>query len=153
MTRSTAPLRRLAAAGLIAAALAACSPVVATRGHMVDPDRLAEVKVGESTRDDVQTILGSPTNISTFDPNVWYYVGQRVENAAFFRPDVTERRVVAVRFDDADRVAEIQQIGLDAAQEIELVERTTPTSGREFGVLEQLFGNFGRFTKKAEGTE
>jgi outer membrane protein assembly factor BamE (lipoprotein component of BamABCDE complex) len=70
MTRSTPS--KLFAAALLGVAVTACAPTVATRGNMADPDRIAQVKVGQSTRDEVASVLGTPTSVGTFDQNVWY---------------------------------------------------------------------------------
>ncbi|HLS68977.1 MAG TPA: outer membrane protein assembly factor BamE, partial [Kiloniellales bacterium] len=76
---------------------------------------------------------------------VWYYIGQRTERVAFFKPDVTERQVVEIMFDETDRVSEMKVIGLEEGQEVELVERVTPTEGRDLTILQQFLGNLGRF--------
>jgi hypothetical protein len=39
-------------------------------------------------------------------------------------------------------------VGLDRGQEIDPVERKTPTHGNKMTVLEQIVGNLGRFRKK-----
>ncbi len=146
MTRSIPSA--LCAFAFLGLAVSACSPSVATRGNLTDPDRLAEIKAGESRRDDVAGILGTPTSVGTFDPNVWYYIGQKTEKIAFFQPSVLERRVVIVHFDDAGVVREIKQLDESNAQDIEVVDRATPTAGREMGFLEQMLGNVGRFSAK-----
>ncbi len=128
-----------------------CSPQVATRGNMVEEDRLAEVRVGFATQDDVAQILGTPTTTATFDSSVWYYIGQRTEQTAFFRPEVTDRKVITVRFDRGGRVSEIEESDLSAAREVDIVDRETPTGGRELGILEQLLGNIGRFRPPGTG--
>ena len=146
MTRSIPSA--LCAFAILGLAVSACSPTVATRGNLTDPDRLAEIKAGESRREDVAGVLGTPTSAGTFDPNVWYYIGQKTEKVAFFRPEVVERRVVIVHFDDAGVVQEIKQLDANDGQDIEMVDRTTPTAGRELGFLEQMLGNVGRFSAK-----
>ena len=146
MTRSIPSA--LCAFAFLGLAVSACSPSVATRGNLTDPDRLAEIKAGQTRRDDVAGILGTPTSVGTFDPNVWYYIGQKTEKIAFFQPSVLERRVVIVHFDDAGVVSEIKQLDESNAQDIEVVDRTTPTAGREMGFLEQMLGNVGRFSAK-----
>jgi len=146
MTRSIPSA--LCAFAFLGLAVSACSPSVATRGNLTDPDRLAEIKAGQTRRDDVAGILGTPTSVGTFDPNVWYYIGQKTEKIAFFQPTVLERRVVIVHFDDAGVVSEIKQLDESNAQDIEMVDRTTPTAGREMGFLEQMLGNVGRFSAK-----
>lgn len=146
-------MTRLFIPAVIATALlsGACTPIVATRGHMADPERLAEIKAGTSTRDDVANLLGSPSQIGTFDQNVWYYIGQRTEKVAFYEPEVVERKVVVIHFDQTGKVADLKQLDMAAGQEVELVDRATPTSGRELGLLEQLVGNVGKFGGKQGG--
>ena len=146
MTRSIPSA--LCAIAFLGFAVSACSPTVATRGNMADPDRIAEIKAGQSRREDVADILGTPTSVGTFDQNVWYYIGQKTEKTAFFEPEVTERRVVIARFDDAGVLREIRTLDKSNGQDIDLVERTTPTAGREMGFLEQMMGNVGRFSAK-----
>ncbi|NNG05135.1 MAG: outer membrane protein assembly factor BamE [Inquilinus sp.] len=138
--------------GLIAlvAAVAACSPVVATRGNLIDDTRLEQVAVGRSTVNDVASLFGSPSTVSTFDPKVWYYFGQRTEKTAFFDPEIVERRVVLVEFSEYGVVRRIEELGLEDGLPVELVERETPTLGRRLTVLEQLIGNFGRFNNGAQ---
>ncbi len=146
MTRSIPST--LCAIAFLGLAVSACSPVVATRGNLTDPDRLAEVKAGQSRREDVAMILGTPTTAGTFDTNVWYYIGQKTEKVAFFQPSVVERRVIIVQFDDDGVVREVKQLDESNGQDIEMVSRTTPTAGRELGFLEQMLGNVGRFSAK-----
>ena len=52
-----------------------------------------------------------------------------------------------VKFDDSNVVEKVQLLGMDDAYEIEPVARTTPTYGQKLTILQQLFGNIGRFTK------
>lgn len=138
------------AASLLAGA--ACSPVVATRGHMVDEERLAAVQEGVTRKDEVAAILGSPSTTGTFDGNTWYYIGQVTEKTAFFRPEAIERKVLIVRFDDGGTVKEKRVLDLADAREVEMSARETPTAGREMSFLEQFLGNIGRFSGKEQGS-
>lgn len=146
MTRST-PSRVLALA-LLGLTAAACAPTLATRGNMTDPDAVAAIQTGATTREEVANLLGTPTSVGTFDQNVWYYIGQKTEKTAFFTPEVLERRVVVVHFDDTGVVSDLKILDKNQGMDIEMVERTTPTHGREMGFLEQMIGNLGRFSAK-----
>lgn len=131
----------------------ACAPVVATRGNIADPDRVAQIKKGQSRMEDVSGLLGSPSQIGTFDNTVWYYIGQRTESTAFFEPEVVERRIVSVQFDDKGVVTDVKTVdGTDKGEEIEFVDRSTPTRGREMTFFEQLMGDVGRFGTANKGT-
>lgn len=121
--------------------LAACEPTMVNRGNMLDADRLAEIKPGTTTREEVATRLGTPTQIGTFDENVWYYVGRRTEQYSFFDPEVIEQKAVAVRFNDQGVVTAVKKLDAAESQDVDPVTRRTPTYGHETTVLEQLLGN------------
>lgn len=143
--RSIPRPRQFAAALVLAGALGAagCAPEVNQRGHVPNPESLAEIKPGQQTRDQVLDMLGSPTAIGTFEDTRWYYITRKTEHLAFYDPDLIEASVVLVEFDQAGFVKQVAHLSNDQARDIELVERTTPTKGREMSVFEQLLGNLG----------
>lgn len=141
------PVFTLCAAVAVSAAVVAtsCTPRIDTRGNKPEPELLTEVVPGEYTREDVLDILGSPSSKSTFGDETWYYISKRTETTAFWAPEIVEREVVAVQFDSKGRVARIDALGFEDGNRVILVDRETPTSGHELTVMEQLFGNLGRF--------
>lgn len=128
-------------------AVVACSPRIDSRGNLPDPDKLAEIKPGKHTRNDVAEILGSPSSIGVFDQETWYYISKRTEALAFFKPDVAERQVVIVSFDKKGVVTRVETLGLEQGHAVEPVDRKTPTAGTELTIMQQLLGNMGRFNK------
>ncbi len=131
---------------IVAGVLAAgCSPRVGIHGNTPDPDSIARIVPGTHTRLDVAQVLGSPSSVSLYGDEIWYYIGDRTETLAFFEPEVTERQVVMVRFDTAGVVDTVEIFGKERAREIEIVDRTTPTLGNEITIIDQIVGNIGRF--------
>lgn len=130
---------------LAAATLIACTPIVETRGFLVDDERMAAIDPGRSTARDVLATLGTPTTVAPFDDRTWYYIGQRTEKVAFFAPEVTERRVLVLQFDETGLLEQMDELTEEEGQTVELVERETPTLGRRMTFLEQVIGNLGRF--------
>ncbi len=141
---------RLCAAALALAVLG-CAPRMDTRGNLPDPEVLADIKPGKNSRDEVAEILGSPSSIAAFDDETWYYISKRTETLAFFEPEINDRRVVVIRFDDQGIVSDIKFLGLEDGRVVNLVERETPTAGNEVTFLQQIFGNVGRFTSDSAG--
>lgn len=133
-----------------AALLAACSPRIDQRGNLLDPESVLAIAPGVQTREQVAQLLGTPSTVATFDDKTWYYVSKRTETTAFFAPSITDQQVLVVKFDDADVVEKVKLYGMDDAFEIEPADRTTPTYGQKLTILQQLFGNIGRFTKGSE---
>ncbi len=120
---------------------ASCSPIVENRGYVFDEKLLDQIKINETISNDVMDILGSPSTTSAIDASTWYYIYSQAETVAFYRPTVTDRRVLAVSFDNNNKVNNLKYYGLEEGKIISYVDRTTPTRGRELTVLQQLFGN------------
>lgn len=137
---------RIARGLILAAALGACTPVITVHGHEPDPDALAAIEPGKTSQRDVEAALGTPSTLGVFRPNVWYYMSERTESVAFFEPKLLERKIVAVVFDDRGVVEDIFTYSENDRREVELVSRVTPTAGNELSLIQQLFGNVGRFT-------
>jgi len=130
---------------VVVGSLGACTPRIDVRGNMPDPERLSEIKPGEFSRDEITEILGSPSSVAAFDQETWYYVSQRTETVAFFEPEVKERKILILRFDKDGTLSDMETLSAEDGQKILPVDRKTPTAGNEMTVLDQLFGNLGRF--------
>jgi len=142
----TRPIIPVLCAMLGAAALVqGCTPISAYQGFQVVDTKPTDLKVGKDTKSTVLAQLGSPSSVSTFDPNVWYYISQVTEHEAFYQAKTTRRDVVAVSFNkDDDKVAKIDTLSLKDGRLIAFNGRETPTRGRSLSVLEQIIGTLGQ---------
>ncbi len=122
-----------------------CAGEVATHGDMVQADKLAKIVPNQTSQRDVLAILGSPSTVSVLDGEAWYYVGDRRESLAFFKPELLERDMVIVSFDPNGTVSSVEKTEVDKDLDIEVVERETPTHGSNLTMIEQFLGNLGRF--------
>jgi outer membrane protein assembly factor BamE (lipoprotein component of BamABCDE complex) len=127
--------------------LGACHPRVDTHGFMPNPELIEQVEPGLVSKFDVADILGSPSTTSTFDQDTWYYITQKTQNFAFFKPEIVDQQVLVVNFDDQDMVAGVHRYTIEDGLIVDPVSRRTPTVGKELTFLQQLFGNVGRFAK------
>ena len=144
-------MRRPIATVVIAATLAvttvACAPRSASRGNIPTVSHLEKLKVGKHSKEYVRGILGTPSTVGTFDKDVWYYIGRRIEQWAFLEEKILEQKIVAIYFDPKGTIEHIQTYDKNDRREISINEGKTATSGRELGVLEQIIGNLGRFNR------
>jgi len=131
--------------------MAACTPTLVVQGYVPDEETLATVQQGVDNKDAVVSKLGSPSSVAAFNDDTWIYISKQTENFAFFEPTVIGQDVVAINFDPEGRVEEVRRYTLEDGRLIDPVTRKTPTHGRELGILEQLFGNVGRFTAGTDG--
>ena len=125
----------------VASFLVACEPTVASRGNVFDADGFARITPGTTTREEVATILGTPTTVSTFDEKVWYYVGRQTEQYSFLSPDVVGQQAIEVDFDDKGVVTVARKIDQSKSADIDPVARSTPTYGNNYTFLRELLGD------------
>lgn len=126
--------------------LSACGNTVQLRGNTPDPEDIAAIQPGVQSRQDVIDLLGSPSTVSTFQDRKWYYIGQKTEEIAFMKPQVIDRKVLVITFDETGLVESTKNYTMADAQDVDPVDRETPTEGRDLTLLQQLFGNVGKFT-------
>ena len=125
---------------LIALGIAACSPTVSGSGTFVHQDDLEQIKQGQSTREDVVAILGSPVFTSTVDDKVWYYIGRQTEQVSFLDPTLVKQEAIEIVFDDAGVVNNVKTMNVADAKEISPVDRETPTHGHTKTILTEILG-------------
>ena len=160
-------LRRLALAGIAAAALAGagCTATRDFHGYVPDQALPEDVKPAVETRSTVLARLGTPSTSSIFDtPGVqgryapgkeklWVYMSSTRERLAFYYPKVVSRHIIAVQFDEDDVVSDVLVYDTEDGRVIDYNSRVTPTRGRELGILEQLFGTLGSLRNQLPGME
>ena len=127
--------------------LAGCSvfdaPVI-QRGNRVTEALLQEITPGVQTRQDVQALLGSPTQSSTFGDPVWYYISSRTRTRPGRELSVSDQQTVVVEFDPRGVVTQVRTLGEEDGKPVAIVARETPTPGNDRTLLQALFGNVGR---------
>ena len=111
---------------------------------MLENYQVDDVVTGESKRSDVLRALGSPTTKSTFDSNVWYYIGQETEKRGIFDPKVTKERIFLVAFNDEGTLEAIEEIDRERIN-IPYVRDKTKTHGNERTLVQEFLGNLGKF--------
>lgn len=135
---------RLAGALILGAVLVACSPTVNSRGHILHENNISQIKPGVHTREDVRSLLGTPSSTAAFDEQTWYYIGKRTASVAFFKPRLLDQVVLEIEFDNAGVVREVRRLGTKDHRSVDLVERETPTAGKDLTFIQQLIGSFTR---------
>ena len=141
--RRTVPLVLV---GALLPMLSACETIVDQRGFAPTPGSVEKLEIASQSREDVVRLIGSPSAVATFNPNTWYYISQKQETYAFFKPSMIEQNVLQLTFNESGRLQAMKKYDLAASRDIEMVSRITPTAGKELTVLEQIMGNVGRFS-------
>ena len=123
--------------------MAACTAVYRNHGYVPADDELSALAVGVDTRETVAAAVGRPTSVGVLDGGGWYYVQSRFRTFAYRAPEEIERQVLAISFDEAGLVENIERFGLQDGRVVTLSRRVTDSNIKGVGFLRQLFGNFG----------
>lgn len=137
-------LRRMALAVTLLASLAACGATFQNHGYVPDDRDLQKLRPGIDTHETVETIIGRPATSGIERDDAWYYVQTRERTLGPLAPRTMRRQLVAVSFAPNGTVSNIERFGLERGRVVSLSRRVTRTSIRDFGLIQQIFANFGR---------
>lgn len=152
MTGRTKAMRGLLALAC-AAVLSACVAQYRNHGYLPREDDLGNVIVGIDTRDSVAESIGVPGTSGVLAGGDYYYVGSRVRHYGAFAPEIIEREIVAVEFDDQGVVRNITRYGLEDGQVVTLTRRVTVSGDGNISFIRQLFGNIGGLDLSGFGSD
>lgn len=131
-------------AAILAATVSACAPIIQNHGYVPPDDELAQLTVGQDTRDSVAETIGAPLSQSLLDrDDAWYYIASRRQTLGLREPQILSRQIVAIRFTEAGTVENIERFGLEDGRIVTLSARVTDPSVSERGLLRQIFSNIG----------
>lgn len=152
--RGSLGFRRAAAVACLVMGLplAGCSFFEAqstTRGDPIDGVALKQLTPGTTTQADATALLGSPTTHETFDDNAWVYISQITRPQVGRLPAVLEQRVVVLNFDPSGVLQKVKVYDKADGKNVTMAPGTTSSPGSSASILQQLFGNIGRFNPGA----
>ena len=125
--------------GLALLSLSGCMGETLQRGYIPSESALQQVQVG-APREQVLVALGTPSTTADFGGEVFYYISQKTNRpVAFMNSRVIDQTVLAIYFDENEQVTQVANYGLEDGRIIDLVSRTTPTAGKDFSFISQLF--------------
>lgn len=137
--------KRLASVlGVLAlSALVACTAQYRNHGYVPPAEDLNKLVIGVDTKATVDDVIGAPSATGLLGDGNYYYVRTRMKEYGPRKPQVVDRKVVAISFNDNDTIRNIETFGLEDGMIVPLSRRVTDSSVMGNGLLRQVFGNFG----------
>ena len=128
------------AAALAAILLAACSPEIEHRGYIPRQGAFDQVHNGMG-KTEVEAALGSPSTTASvkLQGDSYYYITSVTEHRAFLNPKEVNRDVIAIRFDQQDRVQSFAQYSMQDGRIINVNDNATPVIGDDLSILQRIF--------------
>jgi len=108
--------------------------------------RIDAIKANKHTKEDVTRLLGSPTSITLFEKESWLYIESQEQNRLFLPQKEIDRRVVQISFDANGTVKKVKKYALKDGKQVAFDNNTTSVQGKDLSVVDEMIGNFGRFS-------
>ncbi|WP_347266229.1 outer membrane protein assembly factor BamE [Paracoccus sp. (in: a-proteobacteria)] len=124
--------------------LAACQATYRNHGYVPPDEQMAQVVVGRTTQAELEGLIGKPSAQGLLTGSAWYFVGSRWQFYGAREPREIDRQVVAISFDPAGTVSNVERFGLERGRVVVLSRRVTETGVTSLGLIRQLLGNVGR---------
>lgn len=140
---------RIIGAAALAALLGGCSPVIRNHGYVPIAEDLAQLTIGVDTRDSVIAAVGAPSSVGLANESGLYYVASRFRHFGALAPEETNRQIVALSFNPAGVLTNIEEFSLEDGQVVALTSRVTDSPVQDRPFLRQLLGNVGNVDASA----
>jgi outer membrane protein assembly factor BamE (lipoprotein component of BamABCDE complex) len=121
-----------------------CIKTFHTSGYIFEEDELAALHKAKN-KNDLETILGTPTSTSMFGQETWYYITTRKEKTAFLEPKIIEQNIIEISFNPNNSINRVARYTEKNANPLSLVEEYTVSKGTESNTVQKFFYNAGRF--------
>ena len=131
-------------------ALSSCTRIEERHGAALKQATIQKIEPNY-TKAQVVGLLGSPSTKSSYGEEIWYYISNDQKRNIVTDDTLKEQEVLAIYFNENDKVYNVETYGMEDAKNIAFSERKTPTAGHELTAIEQLLGNVGRFTPAGLG--
>ncbi len=109
-------------------------------GHVFTDVDLQQIQPGMS-KDQIRLNLGTPDTTGTVDGDVYYYISSTRRTRPGGRPQVIDRKVLAVYFDQSESVRQVANYGLKDGKVFDFIKGQTPSRGKQLTAVQQIFGN------------
>ena len=124
--------------------LAGCGERISEHGHVINQAEMDTIKIGQTKRADIISMLGRPSFEGAFDSRKIYYASQIMELRVAGIKKTKSRVIYAFSFDTNNNLQKIDLINEKSGLNVAHIDSKTPTPGDTLTVTEQIFLNLKR---------
>ncbi len=119
---------------------------VSQKGYIFDEEDISKISVGLTNKENALNYLGYPLNKSYFDDNIWVYYSYKMKEILFFKPSVSEQKVLVVEFDDETNIVKNLSIYNIDSNNYEMLNDTTNINDEKENFIQDILKNIGQFS-------
>ncbi len=115
------------------------------KGNIFDSNDVESIRVGLTDKNDILHTFGYPLNISYFDKNIWIYYSYQMKEILFFKPYISDQKVLVVRFNNENIVSDMYLYNIDS-NNYEILNTTDTSIQDKQNVIQDILSNIGQIS-------
>lgn len=116
------------------------------KGNIFDNNDVESIRVGLTDKNDILHTFGYPLNISYFDKNIWIYYSYQMKEILFFKPYISDQKVLVIRFNnDTNVVSDMYLYNIDS-NNYEILNTTDTSLQDNQNVIQDILSNIGQIS-------
>ena len=132
---------------LIILFITACSSNKVTKNHgFISLDnKLENIIINKSNKNDIIKNIGYPSSISEFNPNKWFYIERQQKNQSLFKLGIkklSKNNILIIEFNKRGLVQNKKLVKLDDMNKLKYVKKVTTKDFEQNNTLYNIFSSF-----------
>ncbi|MCQ2966141.1 MAG: outer membrane protein assembly factor BamE [Alphaproteobacteria bacterium] len=129
--------------------LMGCTQMIDVHGDKLSDEeldqKLSKLESGRTTYTEVKEILGTPSAVTSFDSEKWFYIYSEGKRQAFYQPEEIARSSVMINFDDNGVFTSYERKTMADGRSVVPNPESTPLNAEELSFYEQVTESIGKF--------
>ncbi len=126
--------------------ITACSSNKVSKNHgfISLENKLEEIVINKSNKNDIIKIIGYPSSISKFNTNKWFYIERKQTNQSLFKlgtKKISKNNILVVEFNNKGLIEKKKMIDLSDMNELKYVKKITTKKFEQENTIYNIFSS------------
>ena len=131
---------------LIVFFITACSSNKVSKNHgfISLENKLKNIVINKSNKNDIIEVIGHPSNISKFNPNKWFYIERKQTNQSLFKlgiKKISKNNILVIEFNDKGLLKKKKLFNLKDMNELKYVKKITSKEFEQDNTIYNIFSS------------
>ncbi len=126
--------------------ITACSSNKVSKNHgfISLENKLEDIIINKSNKNDIIETIGYPSSISKFNSNKWFYIERKKTNQSLFKlgiKKISKNNVLVIKFNNKGLVENKELVNLNDMNELKYVKKITTKEFKQNNTLYNIFSS------------
>lgn len=118
---------------------------ISQKGYVINKEDIQNINIGITNKENALKILGYPLNKSYFNDDIWIYYSYKAKEVLFFKPKITEQKVLIVEFDKETNL--VKNLSLyDIKSKNKTLNIGSDINEEKSNAIKDILNNIGQFS-------